>query len=415
MYTGLTDLSPGSFAGLVGIACALAIVALVAFRNPHVARILLAAVLIRAALALVHHFVLPLPDSQADAQDFESMGWVWSQDGLSGVTQYIDPSRSSFYASLIAVVYALTERSPLLIQAINVLGGSLIVYHGYLIAEELWDRPHATRTAWVLALFPTAVLYSTITLREVAVVYPFTFGVYCLVRVHRDRRVGWFVGAMISFAVSAMFHAGMVFAILAAGLLFGVRALASAGDIAATGYLRRSHLLSYVAIILFAAGALGINQIGLSRGGSFEAILTYEYLSDRLSSDPRGNAAYLQGMVLSSPVDLVWQTPIRSIYFLLSPFPWDIRSPAHLIGLIDALLYLGLAIAVFRSRRAIWENRAARGLAGILLVLTIVFAFGTSNFGTAMRHRAKVAPLLVCLAAPALAAGVRPRSRPSAF
>jgi hypothetical protein len=112
----------------------------------------------------------------------------------------------------------------------------------------------------------------------------------------------------------------------------------------------------------------------------------------------RGDAAYLEGFTVSNPIEAVWKGPVRLVYLLYAPFPWMIRSPAHLIGLMDAVLFVVLTWMVFKVRHKIWRSPAARMLSLVLLSLAFIFALGVSNFGTGIRHKSKFAPLAIVLA-----------------
>ena len=91
-------------------------------------------------------------------------------------------------------------------------------------------------------------------------------------------------------------------------------------------------------------------------------------------------------------------TPLRAIYFLFSPFPWDVRAVNHVIGLFDALLYMVIIGAAWRNRAALWANRATRVILLMLIPLVLAFAWGTGNAGTAVRHRSKLVLAFVMLA-----------------
>ena len=89
-------------------------------------------------------------------------------------------------------------------------------------------------------------------------------------------------------------------------------------------------------------------------------------------------------------------------YFLYAPFPWDIKSPKHLIGLFDAIFYIYLSICVFRNRKNLYENPKTRFLIFILISYIFVYSFGVGNFGTGIRHRLKFLVILIAIAAPKL-------------
>jgi hypothetical protein len=49
--------------------------------------------------------------------------------------------------------------------------------------------------------------------------------------------------------------------------------------------------------------------------------------------------------------------------------------------------------------RSVKQNRSALVLLIVMLALYLLFSLGVSNFGTAIRHRAKMSPLLLVIAA----------------
>jgi hypothetical protein len=115
-----------SLLGWITLSAGLLVVLAVSQRYPRLGIVLLPAFVIRAGFALVHYYITPLPDSAADAATFESVAWEWSQGGFFEALQQFTTG-AYFYSWLISLVYAITERSPLMVQGINVLFGTLIV------------------------------------------------------------------------------------------------------------------------------------------------------------------------------------------------------------------------------------------------------------------------------------------------
>lgn len=98
--------------------------------------------------------------------------------------------------------------------------------------------------------------------------------------------------------------------------------------------------------------------------------------------------------------EIIYLTPIRMFYFLYAPFPWDIKSPKHLIGLFDTFFYIYLSICAFRNKKILFENPQTRFLIFILILYVFVYSFGVGNFGASIRHRLKFIVILIAIAAP---------------
>ena len=101
-------------------------------------------------------------------------------------------------------------------------------------------------------------------------------------------------------------------------------------------------------------------------------------------------------------ITLVTKIFARIIYFLYSPFPWDFKRYYHLIGFADTVLMFYLTICAWNHRTLIWEDPVTRFLLLLLLTYVLIYGLGTSNFGTAIRHKTKFMFILICLAAPKL-------------
>jgi len=109
----------------------------------------------------------------------------------------------------------------------------------------------------------------------------------------------------------------------------------------------------------------------------------------------QGRAAYLENFHPVKPIDIIWQLPIRIIYFLFTPFLWMVSSSADFIGLADVAIYIVLMICAWKRRNNWLYSKRASPLMLMFLILLAVFAMGSSNYGTTIRHRFKIVPMLI--------------------
>jgi len=87
----------------------------------------------------------------------------------------------------------------------------------------------------------------------------------------------------------------------------------------------------------------------------------------------------------------------RLIYFLFSPFLWDIKAINHLLGFVDALLVIILFFYIIKGLVVKKQNKSVTILCIILLPLLITYSWGVGNFGTALRHRSKFIPVFIAI------------------
>jgi hypothetical protein len=378
-----------------------------AHRWPSAAKILWVAFAIRAGAALFHFYVAPLPDSGADARTFERVAWEWAQGGFGEALGHFTGPHSYFISWIIALFYAATDRSLLLAQSLSVFMGTGTVLLGWLLVRELWGERIAMKAGWVLVFFPTLVLYSAITMREAYIWFFLLLGLLGAVRWARQGGVKPLLLAAFGFVGATFFHGAMIVGLL----VFGGVVLWRSIKRVALGLLRsRVRVFALVLVVLasfplagFLGGVISVPKLGdISQVTDVDRLVATTVSSTRSSGGAEDGAAYPSWTVPNSPVELLYKGPIRAAYFSFSPFPWDIRRPAHLIGLFDGLLYLGLAFLIWRHRKAIWADPAARLILFILLAYLLVFGLAIGNFGTGIRHRAKFVVMFIALAAPLL-------------
>lgn len=354
----------------------------------------------RIALSTANRFFRVAPDGGADAITFERTAWIWAQSGCGNMAQHFDHTASYVISWLYGQMYACVDRVPLAAHYINVFLGVVIIYYVAKLVDRLWDRKIAIRAAWLAALFPTLIIYSSVTLREPFFALGILLGVHWLVLWIQEKRLFFFIAGMIAFGVATIFHGGGVFAIVGVVAFLTTRAfrwylspsrLVSRSSLLAGGVAISALILAFVALPEIRVNKLGdISEIGADR--------VEEMLVDT-GAGTRGGAYYPSYLVHGTGATLIWQTPLRMVYLQFGPFPWDVRAPNHIFGLIDALFYVAMAVLLWRYR-ATWLGRPEFTLIlMILLSLLLVYGWGTSNFGTGFRHRAKFAALWITMAA----------------
>lgn len=363
------------------------------FKDKALSKIFLLAITMRTGLAFFHRFIASLPDSTADAKAFENLAWQMSNTDVarSGIMGVVIQG-SETYPSVMSFIYRFFGRSPLILQVLNVILGSLVVLVAYKTAMVLFNRRRAALIASVVvAFFPTFNLYSAITLRETFVVFFLATSFYFFSVWLQRGDTSYILLSFLFSITSAAFHGAMIIIVF-----------------------------SYIPIYIFyrpRRKEWSVFNKKLLIGGLFLIVIVYlffgqfpskipspaEITPERLEKEVHvratDRAAYLRNLVPGSYFDVAWQTPIRALYFYFSPFPWELESKLDLVGMVDALSYLGLfAFCVLSLHFILRENRALFfSVLLILLIFSVTFAWGTSNYGTAIRHRQKIAFLFIII------------------
>ena len=399
-----TDIPTGAVELLL-TACLLAGIALAVLYAGHSRRgyllPLLVAFGVRVAAAVVHRFVVVLPEGGADAVTFERRAWEWAQSGCGNLGEHLNLGASYVHSWVIGNVYACTDRAPLVFQSVNVGLGLATVYLVGRIAEELWDRKAGVRAMWVAALFPILIINAAVPLREVWFTAFFLLGVLWLVRWVRSGRMIYLIGAVGVILAAGIIHGGAVFAIVAVALVLAGWALREVLRGAFHGRVRSSILGG--GVVLISAGLVGFLAFGdmrFSSIGEVGAVMErVDTLDERVERGARGGSAYPGYLAPANEIHALVLTPVRMGYLLVGPPPWEVRAPMHVFGMLDGLLYLALMVLLLRYWREWWSRPEYRLLLVVFLALAVVFAWGTNNFGTGVRHRAKFLGVLLALGA----------------
>jgi hypothetical protein len=352
-----------------------------------------------------------VPGNGSDSVVFEQYAVSMSHMRWGQLMAAFDPGQSYVYSWIGAVVFKVFGYHELTLPLLNLVAGILVVFFSGRLSSELWDRRAGRWAAMVVALFPFAAFNSVIVLREEFSIFFFALGLLCLVRWSKGKSPLGMVFTLACFSIATVFHGGWLAAIigLAGFTFFG--AVSSFFRGARSRKIHRSDMRVIVISLLVLVPSLMVAPsmgIKLSKGISLDAI-NMAFVSETLDSGfdgSSGGSAYPAFIAQGDPVKKPWLVPGKVLYFLFSPFPWDIHAARHLAGISASLLFFWLFWRIWKNRRQIRGRRELAMIAATAGAVIFVFAIGTSNIGTSIRHRTKV---LVALSA--LAAGAQSRRR----
>ena len=134
--------------------------------------ILLAAFFARSLIVILeNNNLILLPDSYGDALKFENLARDFSRNEGLYVALNFFKNDSLLISKIISIFYTIFGESKMMAQSISVGLGVLSVHLIYKISLILWDHHSAKKAAWVSAIFPTLILYSSIILREIYIIF----------------------------------------------------------------------------------------------------------------------------------------------------------------------------------------------------------------------------------------------------
>lgn len=373
-------------------------------RYPAIRLPLLLGGLLRLAFAFVIGLRLAeIPGTTADAVVFEARARLWSEMPWAALLASFDPAQSFVISWVGAIVYKLFLPSPVLLNLITAALSVGLIVLSYRLAATLWGRDRGRAAAWIVALFPFAVLYGSVFMREV---FGSLFFMYALLhavdwaRRHSPVRL---VSALVCFGVAGLFHAGYAVGALGLLLFAGVSTLGALArppgprmrNIALSGVV--ALLIGAVALTGLVASGVRLNKIGEVADLDVVAALEHR-VAVRVSE---GGSSYPGFLVGVDPFASPQVIPGRLVYFLVSPFPWDIRAASHLLGFVATVYFVLMLRSIFAARRIIVNDRAALVVVAAAFLAVLAFAVSVDNIGTSIRHRTKfLYPLAALCAVP---------------
>lgn len=382
-------------------------VAFLSFRFRFLAPYFLLSLLTRVSLFVVHHFgTFVVPGGDADAASFENRASRLVELPWPELFSLMDPGTGSVNYSVIgAALIKLSGGQIIAMPAFNVLLGTIIATLTAVMVYRVWGRRAAIFVALILALYPFSLFNSVISLREDISTILGLLGACSVIFWVRGKGFLYLYLASVSFFLAACLHPGWTGALigLAVYILIESKNVFIAG--ASRYRIPRSDFYLLVSAVVFVSGVVvllsipGFTVLALFDGYVGEDGDMGDAITARFGRDALGGSAYPGFIARGDPVTQPWLIPARVVYFLFSPFPWDIRSPRHVLGLASSVLYLFLFWKVCKHWDQIRVHRELIPVVFIVAGLTIVFAVGVTNIGTAIRHKTKFLPLLLLFGA----------------
>jgi hypothetical protein len=330
--------------------------------------------------------------SGGDSENFYNWALLISED----LSKFEEISYTK-YTDFLGLLYWFIGDQRLFSQFINLILGMWSIFAFYKILD-LFKLKESRKLLFlsVYGLYPHNIIFSSILLREALIqfffIYSLLFFTKWLMSIGKANKLKIIIFALLS----AVFHQGMILGIvfyIFMFLYFDTRTHKFKFS------LKSTVLLVSLSVLIF---ILIINNLSILSNK-----LSFLFYSDNLSLAEKfnaravdvGGATYLTNFEVNSAYSFITLMPLRLIYFVFSPMPYDVRGAGSLIAiLLDSSFYYFLVYKIIQSRKFLRDDvhRIFPKLF-LFLFLTIALGFGmaTDNSGTAMRHRSKIFPALL--------------------
>jgi 4-amino-4-deoxy-L-arabinose transferase-like glycosyltransferase len=346
--------------------------------------ILFVGFLIRVTLLIIDQFWFRLPQGGVDTENFD----IWAYNlYLNGYYSFLETiaNGTHMFSSYGAFIYSIFGRSPILWAFTMVLFSIGTIFNIYKITFFITnDYKTANLSALIACFFPNLILLSVFVLREAPIHFFLTLFMLGFVKYLENKRFLNLIIAILAGLICVILHTGMIGVFAGIGFFYLFKLKANIVS-----------KFTIVAIVLIGVYYINLFGIGLSKvGGSLDNVMDVIVRTDNI----RGGSQYPQWLFLTGGISDVFLIPIRFIAFLFAPLlPFMAKEGSHFIGLIDAFLYLFMCFYIIKNRKNIRNNKYATAIAMVVLFTVLANSLGASNFGTNIRHRTKILPLIIIL------------------
>lgn len=344
--------------------------------------------LVSEAATLIHLYVAALPVVGADSETFH-----WSAYYL--VTSGSTRLDNMLYVQLLGLFYSFFGISQVMGAQLSHLAFSvsaiLFVEIGYLIGLK---QKQLEVGLLIFGLLPSCFLHASVTMREAYQTMGLLLFVYGFLRV----RLAYSNKALFSVGTGCLcllfFHKGFaIFLLLAApaSLLWATEAKIDKILLLSALVFSALFLVGDSLWSLLIESSSSLKHISEGQG--------LEYIDKYADNVERGRSDFDVNLKLDSIPAFLKTGPVVFFYYLFSPLPWQVQNWIDVEGCAESFVRMLLLWRAFKAyNQADKEAKSAgRYLFGMFLLMELTWAAGTSNWGTAVRHRVAAWPLLVLL------------------
>ena len=253
-----------------------------------------------------------------------------------------------------------------------------------MLREINVDTVRRRRVMYIVCLMPNFAILSSIFLRESIVAFFAALSLWAFIKWWVNGRERWFLFAFAAVFFASRFHSGtaaMAIGYIAIRFLYDKRR-----KVFHTSWKNILPTIVFVAVFVY----LYTNH----KDVLFGKMANIETIDDIASGHGLGGSTYAAYVGNSStPLNMLIYTLPRIVFFLFSPFPWHWRGLSDIIAFcFNSVFYLWTVYSACKYLRSKETGNRSLLIALVLiaLVTVFVFAWGTSNTGTAVRHRDKM-------------------------
>ena len=339
--------------------------------------------LVLEATAFVNAFVFDLKGGTVDAVRFQAAAAEWAEHG-----EWVFAINSQFFVQYLGTLYRVFGPNEFIATQFGILA--------IMAAAVLFIRILATaglRTPaialFLFLLWPSMALRVTTTLREPYMILSIMMTAYCLFRFYQLPAFRHAVGALLALSIGALFHKAIAVLLPFVVVWMGVQFIRKSSR----HRMRRSLPLGFLVLGCAFFLLVRLAQVDTDIQGlkPLQSLITWDIdqisrvLDYKTGRDFR--TTYDVSLSFDGPIAFITSGIQVFIHYMFMPFPWNVSHPYDLVAFLESLFrFIGLILILRFGVFGSGLPRICRGLWLFGFVICLIWAAGTSNYGTASRH-----------------------------
>lgn len=296
------------------------------------------------------------------------------------------------YSKFIGIIFYLYGVDRLFIQFLNIL---FFVFSILLIRKIiiLLSIENYKNLLVIILFFPHSLIFSSILHRESLISFLLIMSFYFFLKWVKQQNYIYASICLLIVMLAALFHSGVIG--LAVGYSVGFIIIAESENKVLLNNQKKI-ILFFITLITLSLIVFKENILDLPFLNKFQQYLeTNETIYD-ITNVNKGNTTYLSSLEIDTPLDLIIYSPLKLIYFIISPVPWEIKSLSTMLAFsLDGLFYLIIMLYIVKYYKVIIRNPLLLSIFIGIFTTYLIFSIGVSNAGTAIRHRFKLFNLIM--------------------
>jgi hypothetical protein len=341
-------------------------------------------VFLHQIIAFTNYYIITTVGAGSDAKDFQTRIEMFSKAG-----EWKIAIGAELYVQVLGIIYRWFGSSSLLGGQLSILAFAISCIFLMKIIRLCGIERYKLYSLLAFGSLPTMVFLGSITLRESFQVLFFMVAVYFGMKMHfKDGLNSYLIALVASVFAMGSLHRGLVgYAMFIIPLFFVWNLYPSRHP----GHVKVLRLAAFIAVPVTVVGLLVFSKrLGFP---DYSELISHKFL-EKLSNirmgpiNTPGRATYGVALDLSSTI-MTFYTGLKIyVSYLFAPFPWQIHNFQDAYAALESAIRMMLIYFSVKH----WMNAvgAQKRLLGLMLILyfsiSALFAIGTTNYGTAMRH-----------------------------